>query len=555
VTETISEAIIEVLPIRRAVVAVADKTGVVALAQALAKAGVAIVSTGNTARALQDGDVPVTPVSDVTGFPEMLDGRVKTLHPNVHAGILADKRKPDHLDQLRARELEPFDLVVVNLYPFMETVVSGAKPAEVVEQIDIGGPAMVRAAAKNFESVAVVVRPEDYEEILAEIETTTGISRETRRRLARQAFEHVSAYDTAIAGWFGSQELATDESPGDHLPADVPSAEHLAGGSRATETDASKAELPADLTIELTRRAMLRYGENPHQRGALYAAAGEPGPLGGAEVLQGKEMSFNNWLDAEAARGTVGLFDPGTPAVVIVKHNNPCGVALAPTLAQAYGRAFAGDTVSAYGGIVAFNAEVDEAAAHAMREVFTEVVVAPSYTPEALAAFAERTNLRVLRAPLPSRTGLDVRVIDGGALVQDVDPVADPQEEMRVVTSAQPTDDQWADLLFAWTVAARVKSNAIVLASGQATVGIGAGQMNRVTSVGIASEHAGDRARGSSLASDAFFPFRDGLDRAGEAGVAAVIQPGGSVRDDEVIAAAEEHGMAMVFTGARHFRH
>jgi phosphoribosylaminoimidazolecarboxamide formyltransferase/IMP cyclohydrolase len=287
----------------------------------------------------------------------------------------------------------------------------------------------------------------------------------------------------------------------------------------------------------------------------LYDADDGGGPLGGAEVLQGKEMSFNNWLDAEAARGTVGLFDPATPAVVIVKHNNPCGVALAPTFAEAYARAFAGDTVSAYGGIVAFNGEVDEAAAHAMREVFTEVVVAPTYTPEALAAFAERTNLRVLRAPLPTRGGLDVRLIDGGALVQDRDPIEDDPDAMRVVTTTGPTDEQWADLRFAWTVAARVKSNAIVLAAGLATVGIGAGQMNRVTSVRIASEHAGDRARGSCLASDAFFPFRDGLDRAGEAGVAAVIQPGGSVRDDDVIAAAEEHGMAMVFTGARHFRH
>ena len=515
---------IEVLPVRRALIAVADKSGVEEFARALAVHGTTIVSTGNTARTLQDAGIPVTPVADVTGFPEMLEGRVKTLHPAIHGGILADKRKVDHLDQLKDHGIQPFDLVVVNLYPFVQTVQSGAASDEVIEQIDIGGPAMVRAAAKNFESVAVIVRPERYGELLAEIEERGGIERATRKRLAREAFEHVSAYDTAIAAWFRGREP-------------------------------EGAELPPTVALRFTKRTSLRYGENPHQRAALYDANDGAGPLGGAEVLQGKEMSFNNWLDAEAARATVGLFDPATPAVVIVKHNNPCGVALGPTLAEAYARAFAGDTVSAYGGIVAFNGECDGAAAHAMREVFAEVVVAPAYTPEALAAFAERTNLRVLRAPLPAGTGLDVRLIDGGALVQDVDPVADPRQDMRVVTTAQPTEDRWADLLFGWTVCAKVKSNAIVLTSGLATVGIGAGQMNRVTSVGIAAEHAGDRARGSCLASDAFFPFPDGVERAGEAGVAAIIQPGGSVRDDEVVAVAEKHGMAMVVTGARHFRH
>jgi phosphoribosylaminoimidazolecarboxamide formyltransferase/IMP cyclohydrolase len=515
---------IEVLPVRRALIAVADKAGLEEFARGLAERGATIVSTGNTARTLQEAGIAVTPVADVTGFPEMLEGRVKTLHPAIHGGILADKRKVEHLDQLKEHQIAPFDLVVVNLYPFVQTVASGAAPDEVIEQIDIGGPAMVRAAAKNFESVAVAVRPERYGEVLAEIDERGGIERETRRRLAREAFEHVSAYDTAIAAWFR-------------------------GGER------EGAELPPTITLRLSKRSSLRYGENPHQRAALFDADDGAGPFGGAEVLQGKEMSFNNWLDAEAARSTVALFDPKTPAVVIVKHNNPCGVALALTLAEAYARAFAGDTVSAYGGIVAFNGEVDEAAAQAMREVFTEVVVAPAYTPEALATFAVRTNLRVLLAPLPTTGGLDVRLIDGGGLVQDVDPVADERAAMRVVTTARPTEDQWVDLLFAWKVAARVKSNAIVLASGLATVGIGAGQMNRVTSVGIATEHAGDRARGSCLASDAFFPFRDGLDRAGEAGVAAAIQPGGSVRDEEVIAAAEEHGMAMVFTDTRHFRH
>jgi phosphoribosylaminoimidazolecarboxamide formyltransferase/IMP cyclohydrolase len=519
----------DVLPVRRALISVADKSGVVDFARALAERQVALVSSGSTAAALGEAGVPVTPVSEVTGFPEMLGGRVKTLHPRIHAGILADKRNAEHMRTLGQHGIAPFDLVVVNLYPFGETVASGAPFDDVVEQIDIGGPALVRAAAKNFQSVGVVVDPRSYAEVLSEIAGQGGLTGAFRFRLARDAFRHTASYDAAIAVWFGGRP---DPS-----------------GGRAAEI----AELPDRLELTLAKLADLRYGENPHQRGGLYRLEGSPGPLGGAEVLQGKEMSFNNWLDVEAARGAAALFE--SPVAVIVKHHNPCGVALAATLAEAYRRALEGDPVSAFGGIVAFNRAVDEAAARAMAGVFTEVVAAPSFDDEALAAFAEKPNLRVVRVPMPEAGGLEIRPIDGGALVQDTDAIVETRSDMKVVTSMEPTEDQWQDLLFAWKVAARVKSNAIVLASGLATVGVGAGQMNRVNSVGIATSHAGERAKGACLASDAFFPFRDGVDRAGEAGVAAVIQPGGSIRDDEVIAAAEEHGMAMVFTGRRHFRH
>jgi phosphoribosylaminoimidazolecarboxamide formyltransferase/IMP cyclohydrolase len=529
----------DALPVRRALVAVADKSGVVELGRELADRGVELVSTGNTARVLQEAGIDVTPVSELTGFPELLEGRVKTLHPRIHGGILADKRKPDHMAQLEEQGIEPFDLVVVNLYPFLETVVSGAAAPEVIEQIDIGGPAMVRAAAKNFESVGVVVRPDDYGAILYEIDTSGGLSRETRYRLAREAFAHTSAYDTAIAAWFAEEEDG--------------SLVEGAGGSIPGESADEEEGMPAFLSIALIRGSMLRYGENPHQRGALYGPEAGPGPLGGAEILQGKEMSFNNWLDAEAARAVAYLFDP--PAAAIVKHLNPCGVALGTTLAVAYTRALEGDAVSAFGGIVAFNGEVDDEAARAMAGVFTEVVIAPAYTDGALAVYSEKPNLRTVRALPPEPGGLDVRFIEGGALVQDMDHIVETRSDMKVVTSTEPTEQQWEDLLFAWRVAARVKSNAIVLAKDLATVAVGAGQMNRLTSVDVASRHAGERARGSSLASDAFFPFRDGLDRAAEAGVAAVIQPGGSVRDDEVVGACEEHGIAMVFTGRRHFRH
>jgi phosphoribosylaminoimidazolecarboxamide formyltransferase / IMP cyclohydrolase len=521
----------KILRVRRALLSVSDKTGLVPFARGLAGLGIALVSSGTTASALREAGVVVTTVSDVTGFPEMLDGRVKTLHPRIHAGILADRRKPAHLEQLREHGIEPFDLVVVNLYPFERAVAAGASFDDAIEQIDIGGPTLVRAAAKNFESVGVVVSPDAYEPVLEEIRATGGLARYARLRLALTAFSHTAGYERAIAGWF---EVGQEPPPGDARPDDA---------------------LPERISTSLTRLASLRYGENPHQRGALYEITGSGGPLGGAEVIQGKEMSFNNWLDAEAAGALAGLFDPDRAAAVIVKHNNPCGVALGDSPAEAYQRALDCDRVSAFGGIVAFNREVDEDAAKAMAEVFTEVVIAPGFAEDALHAYARKRNLRVVKAPLRSPGGLEIRPIHGGALVQDTDTIVETASDMKTVTSAEPTDAQWRDLQFAWKVAARTKSNAIVLATDLATVAIGAGQMNRLTSVDIAARHAGERARGSCLASDAFFPFRDGIDRAGEAGIAAVIQPGGSVRDEEVIAAAEEHGMVMVFTGRRHFRH
>jgi phosphoribosylaminoimidazolecarboxamide formyltransferase/IMP cyclohydrolase len=511
--------VIETLPVRRALVSVSDKEGVVSLARGLADAGVEIVSTGSTAAVVRDAGVPVREVAEVTGFPEMMDGRVKTLHPAIHAGILADKSNPAHLDELRDEGMEPFDLVVVNLYPFERTVSTEAAVEVVIEQIDIGGPTLVRAAAKNHGSVAVVVSPRRYEEILATIRTG-GVDHQVRRRLAAEAFGHVARYDAAIARWFWRLE-------------DEP--------------------LPAELAIGLARVAPLRYGENPHQAAALYRETLGPGPLGGAEVLQGKEMSFNNWLDADAARDVAGVL--GRNAAVIVKHHNPCGAAVAATPAEAYRAALASDPTSAFGGVVAFNADVDGDGAEAMADVFTEVVVAPAFTEEALAAFASRKNLRVVRAPTGTSGSLDIRHVAGGALIQERDRIPETRLDMKVPTRREPTEDEWQDLLFAWTVAARVKSNAIVLASGRATVGVGAGQMSRIDSVDIACRKAGERARMSVMASDAFLPFRDGIDRAARDGVRAVIHPGGSVRDDEVLAAADDHGMAMVLTGLRHFRH
>jgi phosphoribosylaminoimidazolecarboxamide formyltransferase / IMP cyclohydrolase len=508
------------LPVRRALLSLSDKHELVPFARGLAGAGVRLVSTGTTAEILKAEGVDVTSVAEVTGFPEMMDGRVKTLHPAIHAGILADKSNPGHMAELKDRGIEPFDLVVVNLYPFEATVASGAGRQEVVEQIDIGGPTLIRAAAKNFSSVAVVVSPARYPEVLEAVRRG-GLEEQLRAALAEEAFAHVAAYDAAIAGWF--RQWAGPET------------------------------LPEHLTLGLELSEPLRYGENPHQRAALYREVLEPGPMGGAAVLQGKEMSFNNWLDAEAARGLAASLPE--PAAVIVKHHNPCGAAVAETAADAYRAALASDPVSAFGGVVAYNVEVDGAVAEAMAEVFTEVVVAPGFTDHVLSAFAEKKNLRVVAAPAPRSPGLEVRALEGGALVQDADRVAGAREDMKVVTRREPTDAEWSDLLFAWTVAARVKSNAIVLAGGGATVGVGAGQMSRVDAVDIAARKAGPRARGAVMASDAFFPFRDGIDRAAEAGVTAVVQPGGSVRDDEVAAAAEEHGMAMVLTGKRHFRH
>jgi phosphoribosylaminoimidazolecarboxamide formyltransferase / IMP cyclohydrolase len=520
-------------PVRRALVAVADKAGIEELGRALSQLGVEIVSSGGTAAALRSAGVGVVSVAEVTGSPEMLGGRVKTLHPRIHGGILADRGNAEHVRELEEHGIEPFDLVVVNLYAFRHAVASGADVAEVVENIDIGGPAMVRAAAKNFGSVAVVVDPVRYGDVLAELRREGGLSEETRRDLAAEAFARTAAYDAAIASWFDDRVAA----------------------SAQTEPPAvtARAFLPRFLGLGLEKVRDLRYGENPHQRGALFGEIAGGGVLGGAEVLAGKEMSFNNWLDVSSA--TELCSELPSPAAVIVKHNNPCGAARGASLADAYDRAFACDSVSAFGGVVAFDAEVDTAAAEAMAEVFTEVVAAPAFAADAMERFRRRENLRVVRVPPRHRPGLDVRRVPGGALVQDPDDVGERREDMKIVSSREPSEREWTDLLFAWRVAARVRSNAIVFVADEATVGIGAGQMSRVDAAYLAARKAGDGARGAVMASDAFFPFPDAVEVAAGAGVRAVIHPGGSVRDDEVLAIADGRDMAVVVTGRRHFRH
>jgi len=509
-------------PIRRALLAVYDKERIVELARALRDRDVQLVSSGGTAATLRRAGIEVTEVADVTGFPEMLGGRVKTLHPAIHAGLLADRRDEDHVRQIAREGIEPFDLLVSNLYPFRETVAAGAGFEDTIEKIDIGGPAMVRASAKNFESMTVVVQPARYDAIVEELDLEGGITRATRFALAAEAFAHTAAYDAAVAGWFAQQEADPDV-------------------------------LPGFVGLAYDKIGDLRYGENPHQRGALFAEAAGGGVLGGAEVLQGKEMSFNNWLDAWAAADLVHALSDG--ACVIVKHNNPCGAAALDDPAASYRGAFACDEMSAFGGIVAFHGTCDEGAAGAMREIFTEVVIAPSFTDAALASFAGRPNLRVVRAPLDQPTGWDVRTLPGGALIQDVDVVRETRADWKVVSSRQPTGQEWGDLELAWTIAWRVKSNTIVFVKDGATVGIGAGQMSRVDASWIAARKAGERANGAVCSSDAFFPFPDALEVAADAGCSAVIHPGGSKGDEAVLAAAEARGMAVVLTRTRHFRH
>ena len=510
-----------VTPVRRALLAPYDKSGLVGFATALVERGVELVASGGTARALTDAGIAVTAVEKVTGSPEMLDGRVKTLHPAIHGGLLADRRNPEHVAQLAEFGIEPFDLLVAGLYPFRETVASGAGTDDVIETIDIGGPAMIRAAAKNYSSVGVVVGPERYDAVIDELDREGGLTRETRGAMAAAAFAHTAAYDAAVASWFA--------------------------GQRAGE------ELPAYVGLAYEKVGDLRYGENPHQRGALYRESAGAGPLGGARVLQGKDMSFNNWLDAYAAYELASAMPEGS--AVIVKHNNPCGAAAKGSLADSYRAAFACDEVSAFGGIVAFHGQAGAEAAAAMADVFTEVVIAPSFTLAASEAFAERKNLRVVEAPLADAQGLDVRPLPGGALVQDRDLVTETRAQWHVVSSREPTEQEWADLELAWTIAWRVKSNTIVLVRDGATVGVGAGQMSRVDSSWIATRKAGDRAKGAVVASDAFFPFPDALEVAADAGCSAVIHPGGSKGDEAVLAVAENRGMAVVLTGTRHFRH
>lgn len=487
-----------------------DKAGIVELGAALHRLGWTLVSSGGTARALIAAGVPATDIADVTGVPAILDHRVVTLHPKVHGGLLADPTEPAHLEDMAEYGIEPFDLVVVNLYPFE------SDPS--IELIDIGGPAMVRAAAKNHAHVAVVVNPADYLVILDELTSQGSVSAVTRRRLARDAFAAIAEYDAQIAAWFAADEA-----------------------------------LPASLHWTLDRRQSLRYGENPHQQGARYGLSGRRSWWDDVVQHGGKELSYLNVYDTEAAWRLVHRFDE--PACVIVKHANPCGVAVADSITDAYVAAHECDPVSAFGGIVALNRSVTGALARALAPVFTEVVVAPSFDDEALAVFAAKPNLRVLSGRPPFGDDLDVRSVDGGLLVQQRDTIDLDRSHWRVVTRVEPTKEQFDDLAFAWTVCAAVSSNAIVYANGRRAVGIGAGQQNRLDSARIAADRANGRGAGGVCASDAFFPFRDGLDAAVAAGVSAVIQPGGSVRDDEVIAAADEHGIAMVFTGERHFRH
>ena len=511
----------------KALISVYDKSGVVEFGRKLTEAGFELVSTGGTYNTLAgEGGLPVQQVSEVTGSPEILDGRVKTLHPVIYGGLLARRDAPEHMDQLQGQGIGLIDLVAVNLYPFVATISQPSVTLEdALENIDIGGPSMLRAAAKNFPSVAVVVDPADYDWVAGKL-ADGGLSAEERRRLAAKAFSHVAVYDAAVAGYLAGPYA----EPG----------------------------LPDNYPVGLTKMAALRYGENPHQPGALYTVSGPAsGGIAGARQLHGRELSFNNLMDADAAWRTARDF-PG-PTAVVIKHANPCGLATDDDLRAAYLKAYEGDTVSAFGGIVGFNRPVTAAAAEAMGPVFYEVVVAPDYEPAALEILQRKRNLRVLaigpQDPTASAAVYDVRPITGGMLVQAQDAIDEDPADWKTVTDRTPTAAELDDLAFAWKAAKHVKSNAIVFAKGKTLVGMGAGQPNRVVSVHLAQRSAGDRAKGSVLASDAFFPFPDNIELAAEAGVTAIVQPGGSIRDEEVVAAANQHNLAMVFTGVRHFRH
>lgn len=529
----------------RALLSVSDKTGLVPFAQGLTRRGYEVVSTGGTARALDAAGVPVTPISSITGLPEILDGRVKTLHPAVHGGILARRQRPEDMATVAQHTIGLIDLVVVNLYPFVKTA---ARPdvafEDLIEDIDIGGPSMVRSAAKNFQDVLVVVDPGDYQTVLAELDRPGGPAREFRFDLARKAFAHTASYDSAIAGTLA--EFASSGS----------------GFARSGQPVLT----PARLLLGLRKIKDLRYGENPHQPAAWYAAD-RPSGLGGADVLQGKELSFTNLLDLDSAARFVLEFDE--PAAVVVKHTNPCGAAIGPSAAEAYVRAREADSLAAFGGIVALNRPIDEATARALVSTFIEAVIAPGIDEAARAVLATKANMRVVVADLKGHVGetVELRSILGAVLLQERDEVREARSPwntqsigsagLKVVTRRAPTDKEWAALRFAWRVCAHVKSNAVIFTSAESTLAIGAGQMSRVDAVQVAVLKAGgrQRLRGSVAASDAFFPFRDGLDAIAAAGATAVIQPGGSVRDQEVSAAADEHDIAMVFTGRRHFRH
>jgi len=521
--------------IQRALISVSDKNGIVEFSQALSELGVEIISTGGTAALLRDNKITVKDVSEVTGFPEMMDGRVKTLHPKIHGGILALRDNPEHVAKMKEHGIAPIDLVVVNLYPFEATVARGASFEEIVENIDIGGPSMVRAAAKNHQHVGVVVDAADYNPILAELKQNSGaLSPETHFRLFCKAFEHTARYDGAISNYFSS----------------------LDQGKKPVRWGKT-------VNIQIAKIQDMRYGENPHQSAAFYSTQGDTGPtIARAKQFQGKELSFNNILDADAALSTVLEFSE--TATVAIKHNNPCGVALSKkSLAESFRKAKACDPVSIFGGVIAFNRPVDEETAKELKEIFLEIVIAPSFTPEAKAVLSSAKrllNIRLLELDMgqPQRGGYDLRRVRGGMLMQDWDTGSVDVRACKVVTQRKPSEEEYQALDFAWRVCRHVKSNTIVFASPDQVLGVGAGQMSRIDSTKIAVMRAathGLNLKGSAVASDAFYPFRDGLDEAANAGAKAVIQPGGSIKDDEVIAAANEHGVAMIFTGMRHFRH
>ncbi len=525
------------IPIKRALLSVSDKSGVVELAQSLANHGVTLISTGGTAKILREAGLEVSDISDVTNFPEMMDGRIKTLHPKVHGGLLAVRDNAEHVTAMQEHNISAIDLVVVNLYPFAQTVAKGADRPEVIENIDIGGPSMVRSAAKNHGFVTIMTDPSDYQTLLNEMGENDGAtSLDFRKKMAAKAFAATAAYDSMIANWFAF---------------------------------ADQGEMfPQSLTFGGTRSDILRYGENPHQAAALYLPYGTSQGIAAAEQVQGKALSYNNYNDADAALELLSEFKDGPPTVVIVKHANPCGVASGDDIISAYRNALECDSVSAFGGIVVCNRPLDGKTAEAITEIFTEVVAAPAADDDARAIFAKKKNLRLLitgELPDPGRPGLAIKNIAGGLLLQSRDNGHVAETDLKVVTKRAPTAQELADCQFAWTVAKHVKSNAIVYAKDGATAGVGAGQMNRRDSARIAAAKAAEAAetygwdapktRGSAVASDAFFPFADGLLAAVDAGATAVIQPGGSMRDDEVIAAADEAGLAMVFTGMRHFRH
>lgn len=522
--------------IERAILSVSDKTGLVEFARELAAAGVELFASGGTRRHLEEAGIPVREVASYTGFPEMMDGRLKTLHPKIHGGILARRDRPDDMTSLAAEGIVPFELVVVNLYPFAATIArKGVTVEEAIEQIDIGGPTLVRGAAKNHAFVTIACEPAQYGRILEEFRAGRATTPALRRELAGAAYAHTGRYDTAIGAYFARLR---------------------------TESQAESNEFPDELRVTLRREAALRYGENPHQAAAVYASPdATPGSLVRAQQLHGKELSYNNLLDLDSALAIARSLP--APGVAVLKHNNPCGAATAATLAQATERAWNGDPVSAFGSVLGFNVPVDAASAEFLAEPgqFVEAIIAPSFTPEAFEILTTKpkwkANVRLLAvgAMEPGRGGLELRQISGGMLCQTADDLPDDETTWQVVTSAEPTDVQLADLKFAWAVCRHVKSNAIVLAKERALLGVGAGQMSRVDSVEIAIAKASDRVGGAVLASDAFFPFEDSIHRAAAAGIAAIIQPGGSRRDAEVIAACNQHGLAMIFTGARHFRH